>query len=109
MNSVRLSPDVAPIFFADVFVDLDWRAAVQRVAAAALGAGYPIIVARLDAVVVGFEASALEALECPAMVIESAASLGKRDTANPRRPSEPTGFAFDVHDAPCLRFHFARG
>ena len=42
MNALRLSPDVAPIFFAHVFIDLDGRAAaVSGVATAAFGAGDP--------------------------------------------------------------------
>jgi hypothetical protein len=64
MNSVRVPPDIAPIFFAGVLVNLDGRVAtIQRVAASALRTGNPIILARLYAVVVGLETRALETLE----------------------------------------------
>ena len=62
VNSFRLAPDLAPIFFAHVFVDLDGcAAAIERVTAAALGAGDSVILACLDAVVVGLEAATFQA------------------------------------------------
>ena len=60
-------------------------------------------------VVVGFEALAFEALEGLATVVERAPGFGKGDAADARRASEFAGFAFDVHDAPGLRFRLARG
>src|SRR5256885_14724282 len=77
MNPFRLTPDVAPIFFADVIIDLDRRAAaVERVTAAALGTGDPIVLAGLYAVVVGLETLALKALECLTTIIECASRFG---------------------------------
>jgi hypothetical protein len=60
MNAMWLSPDLAPIFLAHIFIDLNGPAgAVESVAAATFGSGDPIVLAGLDAVVIGLEASAL--------------------------------------------------
>jgi hypothetical protein len=73
MNLLRLPPNVAPIFLAGVFIDFDRHiGAIQRVAASTLRTGNPIILSRLYAVVVGLEASALEAPERLTTVIECA-------------------------------------
>jgi hypothetical protein len=78
MNSVRLSSDVSPILLANILINLDGQtAAVKRVATPALRTGNPIILARLDAIVVGLETCALEALERLATVIECAPGSSK--------------------------------
>lgn len=52
-NSIWLSPDVPPVFFANAFVNLDGRApAVQSVNTIALGAGNPIVLACIHVVVI---------------------------------------------------------
>src|SRR5262245_17311002 len=100
MNSLGLSSDSLPILFAHVFINLNGCApAVQRIAASLLRTGNPIILARLDAVIIGFEARAFEALERLTVVIERPASLGKPHATNASITSEPASFAFDIHDA----------
>src|SRR6185503_298427 len=90
---------LSPVLLANVFINLDGCAAtVQRIATSALGAGNPIILSRLHAVVVGLEARPLEALERLTAIVECASGLGKRHPTNPRRASQTASFALDIHD-----------
>jgi len=104
MNSLRLSSDVFPILLANVLINLDGRApTIQRIATSPLRAGNPIILARLDAVVVGLETCTFEALESLTTVIECAPGLGQRHAPNPRVTRQSAGLALDIHDASGLR------
>src|SRR5439155_26836168 len=100
MNSLRLSSDVSPILLAHVLINLNGCAAtIQRIAASALRAGNPVVLACLHAVVIRLEARALETLKRLTTVVKCAPALGKRDATNPRRARQTAGLALDIHDA----------
>jgi hypothetical protein len=74
--SVGLSPNVSPIFLANVFVNFDGCAAtIKCIATVALRAGNPIVLAGIHVVIIRFEPCALEALKLLAVVVKGPASL----------------------------------
>ena len=76
MDSVGLSANQAPIFFTNVVIDFDWGvAAIQSITAAPFRAGNPIILARFDVVIVGFETGSFETLKLLAAIVKGAFGL----------------------------------
>jgi hypothetical protein len=77
MNPLGLSSDVSPILIANVVINLNGCAAtIQCIATSALRARNPIILACLDAAVVGLETCALKTLKSLATIVECAPGLG---------------------------------
>src|SRR5579872_6637229 len=96
-----LAPDVAPVFFCDVRVDVDRRGAfiVKAILAIFSRTRNPKRFASVDVEVVCLEPGPFQASKGAPSIADGFAGFGECDTANPRRPIQRCGFILDIHDA----------